>query len=272
MGRLLGGRPSSKFREIRVRGPMMRNRISDLVVATAATVATVLPATTIATECSVTSLFMSSTACVRDIRDYHGIRTVGLRPLAGVQKGHTTTEGGSNPTEAARRNSGQHRGPEKGSGSEYPDSSIADKDRGDSIQCVGEKVFRADCNAGFIKNKCVGCHDLQGHGELRQNLTPRGLEYLKRNLGCTAALATIFMQDRHGTDFAWKERIQAVRNHFREFLCQGCHDVDGRGRTRAGLTSYGLAMHESGMGCIACFNMIKSKAHCTDLLPVPRLH
>ena len=243
----------------------------DLVVAAAAVVATLLPTITFARECSVPSLFLGSMPCIQDFRDHSNIRTVGLQPLARLHKGHTATEGGSKPTEAARRNSGQHRGPEKGPGSEYPNS-IADKDRGDSIRCVGEKVFRADCNVGFIKNKCVACHDLQGHGELRQNLTPRGLEYLKRNLGCTAALATIFMQDRHGTDFAWKERIQVVRNHFREFLCQGCHDVDGRGRTRAGLTSCGLAMHESGMGSIACFNIIKSKAYCTDLLPVPRLH
>ena len=103
MGRLLGGRPGSKFRAIRVRGPMMRNRISDLVVATAATVATVLPATTIATECSVPSLFLSSMPCIQDVPNHPNIRTVGLRPLARLHKGHTATEGGSNPTEAAKR-------------------------------------------------------------------------------------------------------------------------------------------------------------------------
>ncbi len=110
----------------------------DLVVAAAAVVATLLPTITFARECSVPSLFLGSMPCIQDFRDHPNIRTVGLQPLARLHKGHTATQGGSNPPEAAKRHTGQHRGPEKGPGSEYPDS-IAEEDRGDFIRCVGEK-------------------------------------------------------------------------------------------------------------------------------------
>ena len=144
--------------------------------------------------------------------------------------------------------------------------------RGEEVfQAGAKKVFQATCSADFIRFQCVGCHDLQGRGEFRQNLTPRGLEYLDRSLGCISVLGTIHEQDQPRDDPEWRSRIDATRNHFSEFFCSRCHDVDGGGLTTIGLTSYGLAMHDAGMGCIQCLNSIKERAGRSDLLPVPSL-
>jgi cytochrome c553 len=133
----------------------------------------------------------------------------------------------------------------------------------------GEEVFRTDCNAGFVRNQCVTCHDLQGRGALRQNLTPTGLDYFGRNLGCIANLTTIKGQKDVGVHRPLPDRISLVRKHFQQFNCLKCHNIDGEGTTRANLTEYGFAMHEAGMGCIVCLNAIKKQAGRTDLLTRP---
>lgn len=37
----------------------------------------------------------------------------------------------------------------------------------------------------FIQNKCSVCHDVEGKGTGRENLTPHGVKMKKANLGCT---------------------------------------------------------------------------------------
>ena len=129
----------------------------------------------------------------------------------------------------------------------------------------------ASCTVSFfIKNQCATCHDPSGKGSLRQNLTPRGMDYLAKDLGCTASAKTIVGQAHPGPEGPPREeRRGMVRAHFVAFNCQQCHDIDGKGKTRSNLISYGMEMHEAGKGCISCLNVIKQQAGRTDLIEVP---
>lgn len=129
----------------------------------------------------------------------------------------------------------------------------------------------ASCNVSFfIKNQCATCHDPSGKGSLRQNLTPRGMDYLAKGLGCTATAKTIVGQAHPGPEGPPpEERRGMVRSHFVAFNCLQCHDIDGKGKTRSNLVSYGMEMHEAGKGCMSCLNFIKQQAGRTDLIEVP---
>lgn len=131
----------------------------------------------------------------------------------------------------------------------------------------------ADCDAFFIRNQCVTCHEPSGNGPQRANLTPAGLGYLKKHLGCIASATTVATKDTAVDPQAKPEhehRMELVRSHFLAFSCNRCHDADGNGATRSNLIANGMENHLAGMGCIQCQNVIKAKAGRTDLLEAPR--
>ncbi len=132
----------------------------------------------------------------------------------------------------------------------------------------------ASCDLFFIKYKCSNCHDPFGKGPQRANLTPMGLEYQAKQLGCIANAKTVAAHAAQGPTHnesmtGHEDRMGLVREHFVAFNCQNCHDIEGNGKTPSNLLSYGLDMHVAGMGCIQCSNAIKTKAGRTDLLDAP---
>lgn len=130
-----------------------------------------------------------------------------------------------------------------------------------------------ECDVFFIRNQCVTCHEPDGTGPKRANLTPAGLDYMKKHLGCMASATTVAANDGIVEPQAKPEhehRMELVRSHFLAFSCNRCHDTDGKGVTRSNLVSYGMESHLGGKGCIQCQNVIKAKAGRTDLLEAPR--
>jgi cytochrome c553 len=128
------------------------------------------------------------------------------------------------------------------------------------------------CDAFFIRNQCVTCHEPSGNGPQRANLTPAGLGYLKKHLGCIASATTVATKDTAVDPQAKPEhehRMELVRSHFLAFSCNRCHDADGKGATRSNLVAYGMESHLTGLGCIQCQNVIKAKVGRTDLLEAP---
>ncbi len=131
---------------------------------------------------------------------------------------------------------------------------------------------QSSCNPFFVQNLCSNCHDPFGKGALRHNLTPVGLDYRAKNLGCIASATTLAetAQAQHGTANDGHEmRMGLIREHFVNFNCQQCHVPDGTGKTRSNLTVQGLDVHLSGRGCIQCMNVIKKQAGRTDTIEEP---
>lgn len=129
------------------------------------------------------------------------------------------------------------------------------------------------CNPFFVQHLCANCHDPFGKGKLRHNLTPVGLDYMAKNLGCIASATTVAdkEQAKHGTATDGHEmRMGLIKEHFTNFNCQQCHVPDGTGKTHSNLTANGLDVHLSGRGCIQCMNVIKTQAGRTDTLEAPR--
>ena len=132
---------------------------------------------------------------------------------------------------------------------------------------------QGSCNPFFVENLCANCHDPFGKGALRHNLTPMGLDYMAKNLGCIADATTLAdkEQAKHGlANDGHDMRMGLIKEHFVNFNCQQCHTPDGTGKTPSNLTAQGLDMHVSGRGCIQCMNVIKTQAGRTDTLNAPR--
>ena len=132
---------------------------------------------------------------------------------------------------------------------------------------------QSSCNPFFVENLCANCHDPFGKGALRHNLTPMGLDYMAKNLGCIADATTLAdkEQAKHGlANDGHDMRMGLIKEHFVNFNCQQCHTPDGTGKTPSNLTAQGLDMHVSGRGCIQCMNVIKTQAGRTDTLNAPR--
>jgi len=133
---------------------------------------------------------------------------------------------------------------------------------------------QASCDVFYIKYQCANCHDPFGKGAQRANLTPMGLEYQAKQLGCIANAKTVAAHAAQGPTHnepmpGHEDRMGLVREHFVAFNCQKCHDVEGNGKTPSNLLPYGLDLHVAAMGCIQCSNAIKTKAGRTDLLDAP---
>jgi cytochrome c553 len=129
-----------------------------------------------------------------------------------------------------------------------------------------------ECDAFFVRNQCVTCHEPSGTGPQRANLTPAGLDYMKKHLGCMASATTVAAEGAVVESQAKPEhehRMELVRSHFLAFSCNRCHETDGKGVTRSNLVPYGMESHLAGKGCIQCQNVIKAKAGRTDLLEAP---
>jgi hypothetical protein len=132
----------------------------------------------------------------------------------------------------------------------------------------------ASCDVFNVKYRCANCHDPFGKGPQRANLTPMGLEYQAKQLGCIANAKAVAAHAAQGPTHnellpGHEDRMGLVREHFVAFNCQKCHDVEGNGKTPSNLLLFGLDMHVAGKGCIQCSNAIKAKAGRTDLLPAP---
>ena len=131
---------------------------------------------------------------------------------------------------------------------------------------------QSSCNPFFVQNLCSNCHDPFGKGALRHNLTPVGLDYRAKNLGCIASATTLADTEhaKHGTANDGHEmRMGLIKEHFANFNCQQCHMPDGTGKTPSNLTAQGLDVHVSGRGCIQCMNVIKLQAGRTDTIEAP---